>query len=336
MRPGSRFICVLAVLCTAGVTGVFRAMAEDTVMASPPLGLDVYLPVPAEAPLRPDVIELGQSLFFDPILSVDSTVACATCHRPELGFTNRRKTSIGVYGRRGTRNVPAILNRGYGSAFFWDGRVTTLEEQVLQPIIAEDEMALPLSEAINRLARDPEYGTRFQVAFGRPVNEADLAGALASFVRTVQAGASAFDRFAAGDATALSDLESAGLDVFQGKGRCVRCHTGTNLTDESFHNTGVAWRDGVFLDAGRALVTDDVADRGAFKTPTLREVARTPPYMHDGSFVTLEEVVDFYSDGGRANPNLDPVIGPLDLTAEEKRALVAFLQSLTGEIRSGL
>jgi cytochrome c peroxidase len=196
-------------------------------------------------------------------------------------------------------------------------------------------MALPLDEAIARLAQDPVYDARFEAAFGRPVNEEDLAGALASFVRTIQAGASAFDRFVAGDATALSDLERAGLDVFQGKGRCVRCHTGTNLSDEQFHNTGVAWHDGVLHDEGRALVTGSDEDRGAFKTPTLREVSRTPPYMHDGSLATLEEVVDFYSDGGRANPNLDSRLGRLDLTDAEKRSLAAFLRSLTGEIRSG-
>jgi cytochrome c peroxidase len=302
----------------------------------PVLGLDVYLPVPEDNPLRPEVVKLGRSLFFDPVLSADSTFACATCHRPEQGFTNRRPTSVGVHGRRGKRNVPAIFNRGYGRAFFWDGRIATLEEQVLQPIIAEDEMAMILPEATQRLARDPEYARRFNRAFSRPVNADDLARALASYVRTIRAGGSPFDRFVAGDATALSDLEREGLEIFQGKGRCVRCHTGTNLTDERFHNTGVAWRDGVLHDEGRALVTGAERDRGAFKTPTLREVPRTPPYMHDGSLATLEDVVDFYNDGGRANPYLDPRIAPLDLSDQERRALVAFLTALKGEIREGM
>lgn len=334
LRTGLRVPGALAVAWLAAAPGA--ALAEDALTSDAPLGLDRYLPAPEDNALRPDVIELGRSLFFDPILSIDSTFACATCHRPGQGFANRLPTSVGVQGRRGTRNVPAIFNRGYGRAFFWDGRIATLEEQVLQPIVAREEMGLELGEAVDRLSRHPLYSARFRAVFGRRVQQEDLARSLASFVRTIRAGSSAFDRFAVGESTALNELEKAGLDVFQGKGRCVRCHTGTNLSDESFHNTGVAWRDGVFLDAGRALVTGDPEDRGAFKTPTLREVARTPPYMHDGSFATLEEVVDFYSNGGRANPNLDPAIRLLDLTDGDKRALLAFLRSLTGEIRSGL
>jgi cytochrome c peroxidase len=305
---------------------------------SPPSlpGLDRYLPVPEANPLRREVVELGRSLFFDPILSADSTVACATCHRPEFGFTNRLPVSVGAYGRSGTRNVPTILNRGYGRAFFWDGRIATLEEQVLKPIVAIDEMALELDVAVSRLSQHPDYRERFPAVFGRPPTEDDLARALSSFVRTIRTGDSAFDRFAAGDPTALSELEREGLDIFQQKGGCVRCHTGTNLTDESFHNTGVAWGGAAFLDEGRAIVTGEVADRGAFKTPTLREVSHTAPYMHDGSFATLEDVVDFYSDGGRQNPNLDLNLRSLDLVPHEKLALVAFLKSLSGEIRAGL
>ena len=311
-------------------------VAGRTGAVLPVLGLDVYLPVPEANPLRPEVVALGRSLFFDPVLSVDSTFACATCHRPEQGFTNRHPTSVGVHGRRGKRNVPAIFNRGYGRAFFWDGRITNLEEQVLQPIVAEDEMAMTLGEATARLEEDEEYARSFRSAFSRRVTVEDLARALASYVRTIRAGGSPFDRFVAGDSTALTELEREGLGIFQGKGRCVRCHTGTNLTDERFHNTGVAWRDGVLHDEGRALVTGADGDRGAFKTPTLREVARTPPYMHDGSLATLEEVVEFYADGGRANPFLDRRIAPLTLSDEDRRALVAFLTALTGEVREGV
>lgn len=345
-RVGPRILgAFAAVWATVGLMAPPVGAQEDTRSddgagrtgaVAPVLGLDVYLPVPEGNPLRPGVVELGRSLFFDPVLSVDSTVACATCHRPEQGFTNRRPTSVGVRARRGKRNVPAIFNRGYGRAFFWDGRITNLEEQVLQPIVAEDEMATTLHEATARLAEDAEYARSFRRAFSRPVNAKDLARALAGYVRTIRAGGSPFDRFVAGDSTALTDLERQGLGIFQGEGRCVRCHTGTNLTDERFHNTGVAWRDGVLHDEGRALVTGAEGDRGAFKTPTLREVTRTPPYMHDGSLATLEEVVEFYADGGRANPYLDPRIAPLDLSDEERRALVAFLTALTGEIREGM
>jgi cytochrome c peroxidase len=241
-----------------------------------------------------------------------------------------------VHDRRGTRNVPAILNRGYGTGFFWDGRIRTLEEQVLQPILAEDEMAMTLEEATDRLAADAEYSRAFRAVFSQQVSSEDLARALSSYVRTIRAAGSPFDRFAAGDSTALTELERTGLDLFQGKARCVRCHTGSNLTDESFHNTGVAWQEGRLQDLGRAIVTGREEDYGAFKTPTLRQVSETPPYMHDGSLATLEEVVEFYSDGGRENPHLDPRIGPLNLSEEEREALVAFLLALTGEVREGI
>jgi len=335
VRPPRRVLGALAIAVAAGVLGADPVEGQALASGEPALGLDLYMPIPAENPLRRDVVELGRALFFDPVLSVDTTFACATCHRPELGFTNRLTTSVGVYERRGTRNVPAIVNRGYGKAFFWDGRIRTLEEQVLQPILAEDEMAMTLQAVTERLAGDRRYARAFDAAFSRPVNAEDLGRALSSYVRTIRAAGSPFDRFAAGDSTALSELEREGLDLFQGKARCVRCHTGTNLTDESFHNTGVAWREGRLHDLGRAAVTGRDRDRGAFKTPTLRQVSGTPPYMHDGTFSTLEEVVRFYSDGGRPNPNLDSRIGPLNLTEDEKRALVAFLHALSGEIREG-
>lgn len=333
MRPPRRVLGALAAVVVAGVLGADPVEAQASESG---FGLDLYMPIPADNPLRVEVIELGRSLFFDPVLSIDSTFACATCHRPETGFTNRLATSVRVYDRAGERNVPAILNRGYGRAFFWDGRITELEEQVLQPILAEDEMAMTLSAVTERLAADRRYARAFEAVFARPVNAEDLSRALSSYVRTIRASGSPFDRFAAGDSGALTGLERDGLNLFQGSARCVRCHTGTNLTDESFHNTGVAWQEGRLQDLGRAIVTGRDEDRGAFKTPTLREVAGTPPYMHDGSFETLEDVVDFYSDGGRVNPYQDERIGPLNLSDEEKQALVAFLGALSGEIREGL
>ncbi len=167
------------------------------------------------------------------------------------------------------------------------------------------------------------------------LDERTIARALAAYVRSVRSGNSRFDRFAAGETGALSALEKAGLQVFRGKGNCTACHVGPNFTDERFHNTGVAWRDGRFVDEGRAAVTSIDADRGAFKTPTLREIARTAPYMHDGSLPTLEAVIDFYDQGGRANPYLDPEMRPRRFAPEERIALVAFLRSLSGEVREG-
>ena len=164
----------------------------------------------------------------------------------------------------------------------------------------------------------------------------DVTAALASYVRTIRSGDSPYDRYAAGKTRALNTLEKAGLALFRRRGGCNACHIGPSFTDERFHNTGVAWRDGNIADDGRRVVSGKDRDRGAFKTPTLREIARTAPYMHDGSLTTLEDVVEFYSKGGRQNPNLDPEIRPRNFTSEEKRAIVAFLQSLTGRVREGL
>ena len=335
MRVTPLVATVLVAMVAGCAWAPMRPIPQRRQFLDHPLGPDLYMPVPADNPLRPEVIELGRRLFFDPILSVDSSFACATCHRPDRGFSNGQPTSVGVFGRRGTRNVPAILNRGYGRAFFWDGRIETLEDQVLQPILAPDEMGLTLEQAVERIAAAPGYLARFRATFSRGVNVTDLSRALASYVRTIRAGDSPFDHFVAGDPSALSEPELHGLRLFQGKARCDHCHTGTNLTDEGFHNTGVFWGRQPY-DAGRAVVTDMSEDTGKFKTPTLREIERTAPYMHDGSLATLEDVVEFYDRGGNDNPFRDRKLRPLSLTAKEKGALVAFLESLSGEIREGL
>jgi cytochrome c peroxidase len=232
--------------------------------------------------------------------------------------------------------VPTLVNRAWGKSFFWDGRIPTLEEQVVQPILAETEMDLTLEEAVNRLRGKRRYRKAFDETFGREPDADGLAQALAAYVRTILAGNSPFDRYAFGDREALSAEELAGLRLFRGKAGCSFCHAGPTLTDEEFHNTGVAWRDGAFQDEGRASVTQLAEDRGKFKTPTLREVSRTAPYMHDGSLATLEDVIEFYSDGGRPNPNLDPDVRKLTLSNEEREHLVAFLRALTGSVRDGI
>jgi len=291
-----------------------------------PVGLDQYLPVPADNPLTAEKIALGRRLFNDRRLSRDRTAACASCHIPARAFSDGRRVASGVSGRTGRRNAPALLNRAYGRAFFWDGRTNTLEEQVLRPIEDPIEMDLSADEAAARVGLD----------------RTTMAHALASYVRSILAGDSRYDRFLNGDRSALSADEVAGLAVFRGKGNCTACHIGPTLTDEQFHNTGVAWRlesgsaTGELLDEGRSVVTHRDVDRGAFKTPTLRDVERTAPYMHDGSLPSLEAVVDFYSEGGRANPFLDVEIRRRQFTAHEKRVLVAFLRALSGTIREGV
>ena len=291
-----------------------------------PLGLDLYIPVPEDNPLTRERIEVGRRLFHDRRLSRDHSLACSSCHDPERAFSTARPLSRGVFGRQGRRNVPALINRGYGKAFFWDGRITTLEEQVLKPIQDPNEMDMTLADASTRV--------------GLSANE--ISHALASYVRSILSGNAPFDRFVNGDRRALSPEQQRGLTIFRSKGNCIACHVGPNFTDERLHNTGVAWRPfggarpgGRYLDDGHFAVSGRAEDRGRFKTPTLRDVDRTSPYMHDGSKTTLQDVVNFYDDGGRPNPNLDIEIRPLDLTVEEKRALVSFLRSLSGRVREG-
>ena len=304
--------------------------------AEPPLGLDLYMRVPDDNPLTPAKVALGRMLFFDSLLSEDQSLACATCHDPGRAFTDGRPVSVGVFGRRGTRNVPTLVNRTYGASFFWDGRITTLEEQVLQPIQDPKEMDITVGEVVVRLEGDRDYSDLFRAAFGREVNDGDLAKTLASYVRTILSGDGPIDRYLNGDRDALTQRQRQGLDLFRRKGGCTACHLGPTLSDEQFHNTGVAWSDGDWLDDGRFGVTGERTDRGRFKTPTLREIARTAPYMHDGSITTLEDVVEFYDRGGNSNPHLDPAIRPLRLTADEKRALLDFLGSLSSEVQEGI
>ena len=271
-----------------------------------PLGLDLYVPVPEDNPLTAEKIELGRRLFFDRSLSRDNSISCSSCHDPDRAFSDGRAVAVGVFGRIGKRNSPALINRGYGRSFFWDGRLSTLEKQVLKPIEDPNEMDLSLSEAAARVSLAPE----------------EISRALASFVRSILSGDSPFDRFINGDRAALSAEQQAGLQLFRGKANCIACHVGPNFTDERLHNTGIAWRDGGLDDLG--------AGQGNFKTPTLREIARTAPYMHDGSIATLEDVIEYYDRGGNRNPGLDPEIRPLHLSSAEKQNLIAFLRSFNG------
>ena len=281
-----------------------------------PLGLDLYMPVPETNPVTTEKIELGRRLFNDRRLSRTGTIACASGHDPERGFSDGRPVAGGVFGRTGRRNAPALINRGYGRAFFWDARVRTLEEQVLKPIEDPNEMDLPVEEAARRVGLTPD----------------GLSRSLATYVRSILSGNAPYDRFIHGERTALSPEQQLGLQIFRGKGNCTACHIGPNFTDEQFHNTGVAWRDGRLIDEGRFAISNTPRDHGAFKTPTLREVALTMPYMHDGSIATLNDVVDVYDRGGNRNPFLDPQLRPLRFSGEEKQALVSFLRSLSGTI----
>jgi cytochrome c peroxidase len=311
---------VVLATCLAAVT------TAQISPANVPLGLDEHVTVPEDNVMTPAKVQLGERLFFDPLLSADRRVSCATCHDPARAFTSGTRVAVGVWGRRGMRNAPTILNRAYGKSFFWDGRAATLEEQVLGPIQDRTEMGLSLSALTERLRKSDSYSESFARALGQPPSAAGVARALASYVRAQRAGDAPFDRYRAGDTDALSETAIRGLRLFRGRANCSACHSGPNFSDEEFHNTGVSWGS---ADLGRYRVTRRAQDRGAFKTPTLRQLRFTAPYMHDGSFQLLEAVVDFYNAGGKSNPYRDLELRRLELTAMEKGDLIAFLQSLS-------
>jgi cytochrome c peroxidase len=300
-----------------------------------PLGLDAYLPAPPDNPLTREKVNLGRDLFHDKRLSLDRSVSCATCHDAARAFTDGKPVASGIDRRKGQRRSPTLINRAYGRAFFWDGRALTLEDQVVQPILHRDEMDMTIPAVLHRLRESPSYEDRFVTAFQQPLSEATLRKALASYVRSILSGGSPYDRYVAGDKSALSEQAQLGLRIFRGKANCASCHVGPNLSDEQFHNTGTAWSEGRWKDIGRAQWSRNPDDRGAFKTPTLREVARTGPYFHDGSTATLEAVIDYYDKGGRPNPTLDAEIRPLGLSDVEKAALLALLRSFSGIVQEG-
>ncbi|MFO0984620.1 MAG: cytochrome c peroxidase [Planctomycetota bacterium] len=298
----------------------------------PPFGLHPdRLAPPADNPFTPARFALGRKLFFDPILSADRSVSCASCHQPRLGFASDEARPRGIFGQSADRNAPTLLNRALGTRQMWDGRAASLEQQALLPIQNAREMALPLDQALARLRQSGEHAALFERAFDDGVTEQNLARALATFVRRLWLGNSPVDRFlASGEYEALSTEERAGLWIWQSKGKCSECHVGDNFSDESFHNTGVGAQHGE-PEPGRFAVTGDELDRGRFKTPTLRALERTSPYMHDGSLKTLEEVVAYYRRGANRNRNLDPRIAPIDLSDDDAAHLVAFLKALSRE-----
>ena len=288
--------------------------------------------VPADNPLTAKKVELGRFLFFDKRLSKNDTIACASCHLPDKGFTDGKAVSTGINGLKGGRSAPSSFNRVFSKAQFWDGRAETLEDQSIGPFVSPVEHGFNNhDEMVAKMKKIPGYRKLFQEVFGREIVIEDVGKAIASFQRTKLSGNSAVDKYdVGGDEKALSESAKRGLELFRGKARCTRCHSGFNFTDEKFHNLGIGW-DTNTVDLGRYMVTNNPEDIGAFKTPTLREIARTAPYMHDGRFKTLEEVVKFYNQGGIKNPHQDNTIIPLELTEQEQQDIVALLKSLNGE-----
>lgn len=291
--------------------------------------------LPREVPAPPNhlttaqKVALGRQLFFDARLSGDNMMSCASCHLPSKAFGDGLPRGIGHQERRLSRNTPSLLNIGFYDRYFWDGRAESLEQQALMPIEAADEMNQNLDELEWELNAIPGYVEQFHAVFGTRVTREGIAQALAAFQRTLVTGPAPLDRFLAGDQSALSPGARRGMDLFLGEAGCVRCHHGPLLSDGKFYRLGVS-----FQDAGREAVSGKRDDRGKFRTPTLRNVASTAPYMHDGSLQTLEDVVQFYYRGvpTRAPSGLSLDVEPLtNQSFSEIPDLVEFLQALTGE-----
>lgn len=348
---------------SADVTAV-HAMA----LQRPPVGLPP-VPAPAGSAPTPAQIELGRKLFMDRRLSHNNTLSCAMCHIPEQGFTsNELRVAIGMEGRSLRRNTPTLYNVAYIEQLFADGREFSLENQVIGPLTQHNEMANPsIGYVIEKIKIMPDYRGRFEKAFnGEGPSVAALGQAIAAYERSLLSANSAFDRWRSGEKNAFGSQEAQGFRLFTGKAQCFKCHIvdekSALFTDNKFHNTGIGWRSlmsgerknyrvrlapGTYVDmedasisansepvpgdVGRYEVTLDPADRWAYRTPTLRNIALTAPYMHDGSIESLEEVIDFYDKGGIDNPGKDRLLGRLNLTQAEKSALLAFLRALTGD-----
>jgi cytochrome c peroxidase len=285
------------------------------------------MPVPADNKLTPERVELGRKLFHDKSLSRTGEVSCASCHLQQNAFSDPNRVSIGVQGRTGTRNAPALINLAWNTSFFWDGGVKTLEQQVIGPLTNPLEMDMTMEEVVARVAKNKEYVELSQDAYDSAPQPAVITKAIAAYMRTLVSGNSRYDHYLEGDTGALTAQEKQGMEIALGeRGECFHCHVGFNLTNNNFSNNGMNTSD-----LGRAKVTEDLMDEGKFKVPTLRNVAVSAPYMHDGSLATLEDVVEHYAHGGDGHPNTDATIRPLELTAEDKAAVVAWLKTLTDE-----
>lgn len=325
-----------ATLFISNVTQPVSAETPADKPPKPPLGLP---PVqwPDDNPYSAAKAELGRFLYFDKRLSGDNSLSCASCHATEKAFTDGAPFSTGIGGQLGGRSAPTVINRAYSTAQFWDGRAPSLEEQAKGPIANPIEMTAEKTadaaheSVVKRLRGVPGYVAMFEKVFGKnSVTIDNAAKAIATFERTVYSGNAPYDRYNAGDKKAMSESQIRGMNVFFNKAACDSCHLGFNFTDGSYVNIGIGM-DKENPDLGRYIVSKQEEEKGAFKTPTLRDIEHTGPYMHDGSLKTLEEVVDHYDKGGKKNPWLNERMKPLKLTAQEKQDLVAFMKALSGE-----
>lgn len=347
---------------TLGLDEIRASLAEDGAHTSfapeSPLGItDNFADhIPADNPMTPAKVELGRQLYFDKRLSRDGTVSCATCHDPAKGWGDAAPVSTGIRGQKGGRSAPTVINRILGATQFWDGRAASLEEQAVGPIHNPIEMGFTHEEVVERVRGIEGYAIQFEAIFGGKVSIDGIGKALATFERTIVSGANKNDYFEAAlpffdyevsddedpeflarmdrildqeAAHRMSPQAERGREIYFVKGACSQCHVGQDLTDELFHNIGVDYKEG----DGRFAETKADVDHGAFKTPTMRNIALTAPYMHDGSMSTLMEVVRHYNKGGNKNAHLSAKMFPLELTEQEMQDLVRFMEeALTGSI----
>lgn len=325
---------------SAGADGTTPAAAQTASAAQPPADVAALkalfvrpteIPFPKSNPYTPEKAELGKTLFFDPRLSRVAVEACVSCHNPSFGWEDGRKTAVGDNMVALRRNSPSILNRAWGQAFFWDGRADSLEAQATGPITSSAEMNMPMGVLLDRLKAIPGYQVRFNAVFpGEGITAENIAKAIATFERTVVSSVAPFDRWIAGDETAISDQEKHGFVVFNTTGTCTTCHSGWTLTDDSFHDIGLP----ATTDLGRAEIVTGVSElEHSFKTPGLRNIDQRAPYMHDGSVATLEDVLKHYVNGIVTRPSLSPAIKPVPLSDQDVGDVVAFLKTLTSEDR---
>jgi cytochrome c peroxidase len=323
------FVMLLAVAALADDKTLVPLTAVSVHSLGPErLGNLPAVTAPPDNPQTPDKVLLGKKLYFDTRLSADNTISCATCHDPAKGWSDAGPTSSGIRGQLGGRRAPPVVNAAYSPLQFWDGRAPSLEEQAKGPIQNPIEMGNTHDVMIGTLSKLTGYTEEFKAVFGTsPITVDQVAQAIAAYERTIVTTDSPFDRYVRGDQSALTSQEKQGLEVFNGKGHCSSCHWGGYFSDGRFHNLGVAPVSGAKPDEGRFAVTKNVADMGAFKTPTVRDAAKRAPYLHNGSEKTLEDVVMLYDRGGGPdNTNLDPLMVPLGLSKKEVAALVAFMK----------
>lgn len=312
-------------LLGSGCTPTEDALDEPYELDLPP-GFAPFA-IPTDNQLTVKRVALGKMLFFDKALSRDSSVSCGSCHFQAHAFSDVVSISTGIEGRKGMRNSPPLFNLGYHPYFFADGGVPTLELQVLAPVQDPNEMDHEFPFAVARMAQKPQYQELAKIAYGRSFDAFVLTRSIAAFQRTLVSGNSAYDRYMQGQSNAISESAKRGLQLLQSERLgCTGCHSGTNFTDYSFKNNGLYV---AYPDSGRMRVTALAQDRDKFKVPSLRNIALTAPYMHDGSIATLEQVIAHYNSGGASNPQKDSRIKPLQLTTQEQADLLEFLNTLT-------